>query len=94
MVNLLGVMGEVDCGYEYYAPQSFLDDKGRRIIIAWFNAWDWMPWFKNFGPTSQNNWCGAMSIPRTVELDADGRLRFPPVEELKLLRGGNIIMRM
>lgn len=79
-------MGEVDFGYEYYAPQSFLDGKGRRIIIAWLNAWDWMPWFKNFGPTEKNNWCGAMSAPRTVELDADGRLRFPPVEELRVLR--------
>lgn len=80
------VIGDVDTGFEYYAPQSFLDGKGRRVIIAWLNAWDWMPWFKNFGPTSKNNWCGAMSTPRTVELDVDGRLKFPPVEELKVLR--------
>lgn len=80
--------GEVDCGFEYYAPQSFLDDNGRRIIIGWLNAWDWMPWFQNFGPTFKNNWCGAMSIPRTVEMDDDGHLRFLPVEELKALRGG------
>lgn len=79
--------GEVDCGFEYYAPQSFLDAKGRRIIIGWLNAWDWMPWFQNFGPTSKNNWCGVMSIPRTVELDDNGHLRFLPVDELKSLRG-------
>ena len=42
--------GEVDCGFEYYAPQSFLDDKGRRIMIAWLNAWDWMPWWKTLVP--------------------------------------------
>ena len=79
-------MGDIDHGYEYYAPQSFLDGKGRRVIIAWLNAWDWMPWFKDFGPTEKNHWCGAMSAPRIVELDTDGRLRFSPVEELKVLR--------
>lgn len=79
-------MGDIDHGFEYYAPQSFLDGKGRRVIIAWLNAWDWMPWFKNFGPTEKNHWCGAMSAPRTVELDTDGRLRFAPVEELQVLR--------
>ncbi|AJY77350.1 glycoside hydrolase family 32 protein [Paenibacillus beijingensis] len=79
-------MGDVDLGFEYYAPQSFLDGQGRRIIIAWLNAWDWMPWFKNFGPTGKNDWCGAMSLPRVVELDKDGRLKFTPVEELEVLR--------
>lgn len=79
-------MGDIDTGFDYYAPQTFLDGKGRRIIIAWLNGWDWMPWFKNFGPTEKNHWCGAMSAPRTVELDADGRLKFTPVEELKVLR--------
>lgn len=78
--------GEVDCGFEYYAPQSFLDDNGRRIIIGWLNAWDWMPWFKSFGPTKANYWCGAMSLPRTVELDTGGRLKFLPVEQLQTLR--------
>ncbi|WP_258881298.1 glycoside hydrolase family 32 protein [Paenibacillus sp. sptzw28] len=79
-------MGDIDHGREYYAPQSLLDGKGRRVIIAWLNAWDWMPWFKDFAPTDNNHWCGAMSAPRTVELDQSGRLRFEPVEELKVLR--------
>ncbi|WP_199619517.1 glycoside hydrolase family 32 protein [Paenibacillus alkalitolerans] len=79
-------MGDVDFGFEYYAPQSFLDGQGRRIIIGWLNAWDWMPWFKNFGPTAKNHWCGAMSLPRVVELDKNGRLKFTPVEELGVLR--------
>ncbi|MDF2961833.1 MAG: sucrose-6-phosphate hydrolase [Paenibacillus sp.] len=83
------VMGDIDFGFEYYAPQSFLDGKGRRITIAWLNAWDWMPWFKSFGPTDKNHWCGAMSIPRSVELDLDGRLKFLPVEELRSLRREN-----
>jgi beta-fructofuranosidase len=81
--------GVVDYGFEYYAPQSFLDGEGRRLIIGWLNAWDWMPGFKNFGPTDRNHWCGAMSCPRTVELDEQGHLKFAPVEELKALRGGH-----
>ncbi|MCG8502231.1 MAG: glycoside hydrolase family 32 protein [Firmicutes bacterium] len=77
---------EVDHGFDFYAPQTFLDDKGRRIMIGWMNSWDWMPWFKSFGPTTVNHWCGAMSIPRVLSLCEDGRIRFEPVEELKNLR--------
>ncbi|MGO4789062.1 glycoside hydrolase family 32 protein [Paenibacillus sp. 2KB_20] len=80
------VQGEVDVGFDYYAPQSLLDDKGRRIIIAWLNSWDWMPWFKDFAPPTQKGWCGSMSIPRTVELDEDGRLKFLSIAELASLR--------
>lgn len=80
------VQGEVDFGFDYYAPQSLLDDKGRRIIIAWLNSWDWMPWFKGFAPPSLKGWCGSMSIPRTVELDVNGKLKFLPVAEITALR--------
>lgn len=76
----------VDYGFEYYAPQSFLDGEGRRLIIGWLNAWEWMPWFKSFGPPGLHNWCGAMSCPRTVELGEKGYLKFAPAEELKSLR--------
>jgi len=80
------IIGEVDYGFDYYVTQSFLDEKGRRIMIGWINAWNWMPWWKGFGFTAAKNWCGAMSIPRIVELGDDRRLRFQPVEELKILR--------
>ncbi len=79
-------MGDTDIGYDYYAPQSFLDASGRRIIIAWLNAWDWMPWFKDFSPPAVTEWCGSMSIPRVVELDARGYLSFKPIEEMRTLR--------
>jgi len=79
--------GQVDDGFDFYAPQSFEDGKGRRIIIGWLNSWEWMPWFTHHGPTSQNHWCGAMSIPRTVEMGEHGQLKFLPVEELAVLRG-------
>lgn len=76
---------EVDYGFDYYAPQSFKDPKGRRIQYAWANAWDWMPWWKGFGTTSKEGWCGAMNIPREVCRKGD-QLRFVPVDELRELR--------
>jgi beta-fructofuranosidase len=79
-------VGEVDWGFDYYATQSLLDGKGRRIIVAWANAWDWMPWWKDFGPTYEEGWCGSLSFPRQVELCPDMKLSFKPVEEVKILR--------
>lgn len=80
-------MGEIDWGFDYYAPQSFLDDKGRRLIVGWANAWDWMPWWKDWGPTYEEGWCGSFGIPREVKLCSDNTLQFVPVGELNLLRG-------
>lgn len=85
--------GEIDWGFDYYAPQSLLDDKGRRIVIGWQNSWPWMDWFNGFGPTEEDKWNGCMSIPRVVELDENNRLKFKPVEEIKSLRGVGVNYR-
>ncbi|SCP98924.1 glycoside hydrolase family 32 protein [Anaerobium acetethylicum] len=77
--------GEIDWGFDFYAPQSFLDGKGRRIIVSWANAWDWMPWWKDWGPSFKEKWCGAFNIPREVVLCEDNTLKFVPVEEMALL---------
>lgn len=76
---------EVDYGFDYYAPQSFEDNKGRRLQVAWANAWDWMPWWKGFGTTAQEGWCGSLSTYRQVHI-VDGEPEFTPIEELKQLR--------
>jgi len=80
------VTGEIDWGFDFYAPQSFLDNKGRRILIGWANAWDWMPWWKDWGPTFKEGWCGSFALPREVRMCEDHTLQFIPVEELKSLR--------
>ena len=41
------ISGEIDWGFDYYAPQSFLAPDGRRILVGWANAWDWMPFWKD-----------------------------------------------
>jgi beta-fructofuranosidase len=85
--------GEIDWGGEYYAPQSLLDGKGRRVLLAWQNAWDWMPWWKDFGPTESEGWRCGMALPRLVSLDKKERIVSKPVEELESLRGGKKSLR-
>lgn len=78
--------GEIDWGFDYYAPQSFQDHKGRRLIVGWANAWDWMPWWKDWGPSFKENWCGSFGLIREVKLCEDNTLMFVPVEEYEVLR--------
>lgn len=80
------ISGETDWGFDCYAPQSFLDGKGRRLLIGWANAWDWMPWWKDWGPTYKEGWCGAMTLPREVVMLPDHTLAFRPVQEVESLR--------
>lgn len=80
------ISGEMDWGFDYYAPQSFLAPDGRRIIAAWANGWEWMPLWKDWGPTYREGWCGFFALPREASLDKDGRLRLIPVRELQSIR--------
>lgn len=77
---------EMDWGFEYYAPQSFLAPDGRRITTAWANQWQWMPLFKDWGPAYKEGWCGFFNLPREVSFTKDGRISFRPIRELEQLR--------
>ena len=81
------VTGEIDWGYQYYAPTSFETPDGRRIMVAWANAWDWMPFWKDWGPTYRDGWCGSFNVPREVTLNADNTLSFCPIKEVETIRG-------
>ena len=80
------INGEIDWGYDYYAPQSFVAPDGRRLIVAWANCWDWMPFWKDWGPTYKEGWCGFFNIPREVRFMPDHTLQFVPIKELEKLR--------
>ena len=80
------VSGEIDWGLDYYAPQSFLAPDGRRIIVGWSNEWEWMPLWKNWGPTYKEGWCGFFNIPREVRMRKDGTLQFLPIREVETIR--------
>ena len=77
---------EIDWGFDYYAPQSFTTPDGRRIVVTWANEWEWMPIWKDWGPTYKEGWCGFFNIPRQVSLLEDNTLRFEPIKELQILR--------
>ena len=80
------INSEIDWGFDHYAPQSFLAPDGRRIIVGWANEWEWMPLWKDWGPTYKEGWCGSFNIPREVCMMEDGTLQFIPIAEVKTLR--------
>jgi len=80
------ISGEIDWGLDFYAPQSFLAPDGRRIIVGWANGWEWMPLWKDWGPTYKEGWCGSFNIPREVRMLEDGTLQFLPIAEVETLR--------
>lgn len=80
------VSGEMDWGLDFYAPQSFQAPDGRRIVVGWSNEWEWMPQWKDWGPTYKEGWCGFFNIPREVRMLEDDTLQFLPVEEMATLR--------
>lgn len=80
------VCQEMDWGFDYYAPQSFLAPDGRRLVVSWANGWEWMPLWKDWGPTYQEGWCGFFNVPREVRMTEDHQLQFVPAAELQALR--------
>ncbi|MDO4899224.1 glycoside hydrolase family 32 protein [Actinomyces sp.] len=71
----------VDWGGRFcYAPQSYLDETGRRIQFGW------MPEGREERSVARAGWCGAMTVPRLLSADADGGLAVEPVPELARLR--------
>jgi beta-fructofuranosidase len=64
----------------FFAPESLLDDRGRRIMWAWiFDG-------PEFNTRMDYGWSGTMSLPRVLSLGADGMLRIQPPEEIERLR--------
>lgn len=74
-----GDFHELDRGFDFYAPQSMEDHKGRRILVGWVGLPDISY------PTDPDGWAHCLSLPRELKI-VDGKLRQNPVEELQLLR--------
>jgi len=65
---------------DYFAPESLLDDKGRRIMWAWiFDK-------RDDDTIEASGWSGTMRLPRVLWLGDDGMLRMKVPEELEILR--------
>lgn len=78
--------GECDWGFDFYAPQTFVDAEGNRIMLGWQYAWDSMPWYTPEYRREDCDWCGFLSIPRVVSLNKRGLLSFSPIPQLTALR--------
>lgn len=75
---------ELDRGFEFYAPQSFEDKQGRRIMLAWMGLPE-----ENEQPTVDYGWIHQLTLPR--ELTVRGNKLFQtPVAELAALRQSHI----
>jgi beta-fructofuranosidase len=70
--------GIIDNGsdWNYYAPNTLQKEDGRRILFGWIGG------FKE-----NQGWQGAISLPRDLSIDENGRLIQKPVPELAKLRG-------
>ncbi len=75
---------EIDRGFDFYAPQTFIDENGRIILIGWMGLPDIEEYYNNY-PTVKNGWQHALTIPRVLEL-RNNKIHQRPVEELKKLR--------
>lgn len=71
----------VDSGFDFYAPQSFEDEAGRRLLIGWMG----IPDADYDNPTTDCGWQHALTIPRELHV-RDGHLVQAPAAELKALR--------
>ena len=80
---------ELDRGFDFYAPQTFEDNKGRRIMIAWMGLTD-VEEYSN--PTLENYWQHALTMPRELFIE-DERLMQRPIEEMKELRKNHIAIK-
>ena len=68
-----------DYGFDYYAPQSFVSEDGRRIQIGWMG----MPDCEDYtNRTLEEGWQHCLTIPREIYTEG-GVVRQRPVRELE-----------
>jgi beta-fructofuranosidase len=65
----------------FYAPQTFVDDKGRRIMFGWIQE------DRNREVDLAAGWAGVMSLPHIIGMRSDGSLTCLPAPEIEMLRG-------
>ena len=78
--------GTLDAGRDFYAAQTFLDSRNRRILMAWADSRSLRPGVATDVFTACAGYCGHMTLPRCIRITAEGEPRFAPVEETQTLR--------
>ena len=75
--------GELDGGFDFYAPQTMLLPDGRRVLIAWKQMWG------RTIPSAEDGWAGSFTLPRELHV-ANGALFQTPVKEIEGYRCGEV----
>ncbi len=70
----------VDGGGHFYAPQTLLDDRGRRIM------WGWLWEGRSQEAQVAAGWAGVMSLPRVLSLQPNGVIGWDVAPEVSALR--------
>ncbi|PMC38110.1 sucrose-6-phosphate hydrolase [Bacillus sp. UMB0899] len=78
---------ELDRGFDFYAPQTTIDNQGRRLLFAWMSVPDQN---EQDHPTIEYKWIHNMTLPRELKL-VDGKVHQVPVDELKQLRSEDVV---
>lgn len=77
----LGNFVEWDMGFDFYAPQTFVDENGRVILIGWMG----LPDIDYTNKTLEYGWQHNLTMPRELSIK-DNMILQNPVEEFKKLR--------
>ncbi|WP_332634527.1 glycoside hydrolase family 32 protein [Halalkalibacter flavus] len=75
---------ELDLGFDFYAPQTMVDEQNRRILVAWMG----LPEIEY--PNDRHGWAHCLTLPRELIM-RKGKLFQQPVKELAQLRKSNVI---
>lgn len=74
-----GEFVELDCGFDFYAPQTMSTPDGRRLLVGWMG----LPDIEY--PTDRHGWAHCLTLPRELSIN-DGKLIQQPIWELQTLR--------
>lgn len=64
---------EIDGGFDFYAPQTLLDEEGNRVMVAWMNMWE-RRYILN---ETHQGWNGSMTLPRTLSIRNNHLYQWP-----------------
>ena len=71
-----------DHGFDFYAPQTFVDNSGRTILIGWMGIID--PTYHSYPEGIR--FCHNLTLPRELSLSGDGVILQRPIKELDAKR--------
>ena len=70
----------------FYAPQTFVERKGRRVMFGWLRE------SRSVEEQSKAGWSGALSLPRYLSLSEEGDLICALPEGIQALRGDHEVL--